>query len=126
MLKNILNAQSLFCAKSICASSFNQFFFCKNSGERKEEKEKVPLRYKGTKPILSFIYRDELGTGASQNCGASFCVRALESPEKGIAKSNSIFRKITIIKPFPCLLRGKDNNHKCNGDIKIDFVKSHF
>lgn len=80
----------------------------------------------GDKAMLSFIYRDELGTGASHNWGAPFCERALESQEKGITKSNSIFRKITIIKPFPCLLRGKDNNHKCNGEIKIDFVKSHF
>lgn len=52
--------------------------------------------------------------------------RALESQEKEITKRHSIFRKITIIKSFPWLLRGKDNNHKCNGEIKIDFVKSHF
>lgn len=52
-------------------------------------------------------------------------LRALESQEKVITKNNSIFRKVTTIKSFPCLLTGKDN-HKCNGEIKTDFVKSHF
>lgn len=41
-------------------------------------------------------------------------------------ESNRILRKITIIKRLPCLLRGKDNNHKCKGEIKIDFAKSRF
>lgn len=53
-------------------------------------------------------------------------VRDLESREMGITKKNSPFRKRTVIKPFPCLVRGKDNSRKCNGEIKFYFVKRHF
>lgn len=124
MIKSILNAQSLFGLKDVSASSFCQLFSLRI--QEKERKEERAFRMQGDKAVLSFIYRDELGTGASHNWGPPFCERALESQEKGIAKSNSIFREITIIKPFLYLLRGKDNNHKCSGDIKTDFVKSHF
>lgn len=94
--------------------------------KREEERERGAFKMQWDKTMWSFIYRGELETGASHNCGAAFCERDLESWEMGITKNNSLFRKRTVIKPFPCLVRGKDNSRKCNGEIKFYFVKRHF
>lgn len=64
MVKNILNAQSLFGLKDVSAGSFCQFSLRIQGKERKEERA---FRMQGDKAMLSFIYKDELGTGASHN-----------------------------------------------------------